>query len=83
MSLWDFETNITFNNTVKKSILFSNFRPGFTRLNLPYFYSNETIEFILQAVLFVAEHGWKLLPQVRLHANPCEFSSVVIRESVV
>ena len=39
-------------------------RPGFTRLNLPYFISEEQLDFVLQAVAMVTEHGWKLLPQV-------------------
>lgn len=37
-------------------------RPGFTRLNLPYFYDDKTIDYILDAVDFVATHAWKLLP---------------------
>ena len=39
-------------------------RPGFTRLNLPYFMDDECVDFVLSAVAMVAEHGWKLLPQV-------------------
>lgn len=37
-------------------------RPGFTRLNLPWTSSEEEIDFILDALAFIAEHGWKLLP---------------------
>ena len=40
-------------------------RPGFVRLNLPYFMSHDAVEFVLKAVEMVAEHGWKLLPQVQ------------------
>ena len=40
-------------------------RPGFARLNLPYFMSHDAVEFVLKAVDMVAEHGWKLLPQVQ------------------
>jgi hypothetical protein len=39
-------------------------RPGFVRLNLPYFMDKDTMEFILEAVDTVATHGWKLMPQV-------------------
>lgn len=39
-------------------------RPGFVRLNLPYFMSDDSVEFVIKAVKMVAEHGWKLLPQV-------------------
>ncbi|CAH1777963.1 unnamed protein product, partial [Owenia fusiformis] len=38
-------------------------RPGFARLNLPYFMSDCDVMFILNAVKLVAEHSWKLLPQ--------------------
>ena len=40
-------------------------RPGFVRLNFPYFMSHDAVEFVLKAVDMVAEHGWKLLPQVQ------------------
>ncbi|XP_071942227.1 probable cysteine desulfurase [Antedon mediterranea] len=38
-------------------------RPGFARLNLPFFVSDDVIDYILCAVDTVATHGWKLLPQ--------------------
>jgi len=41
------------------------FRPGFTRLNLSYFANDDEIEYILNAVQFVASEGWKFLPLVR------------------
>lgn len=40
-------------------------RPGFARINLPYFMDDETVHFVLEAVDMVATHGWKLLPQVK------------------
>ena len=40
-------------------------RPGFVRINLPYFMDEETVQFVLEAVKNVAKDGWKLLPQVR------------------
>lgn len=33
------------------------------RLNLPYFMSDEEIEFVIEAVKMVASDGWKLLPR--------------------
>lgn len=42
-----------------------NCRPGFVRINLPYFMDEETVQFVLEAVKLVAKEGWKLLPQVR------------------
>ena len=40
-------------------------KPGFCRLNLPYFASEETIEYVLEAVDQVALYGWMLLPLYR------------------
>lgn len=42
------------------------FRPGFARINLPYFMDDITVHFVLEAVDMVATHGWKLLPQVKI-----------------
>lgn len=38
-------------------------RPGYTRLSLPYFMSDNEIGFILEALKMVATEAWKLLPQ--------------------
>ncbi|UYV72707.1 hypothetical protein LAZ67_10000376 [Cordylochernes scorpioides] len=35
---------------------------GSLRLNLAYFLSDHQVEFVLEAVSFVARHGWKFLP---------------------
>ncbi|KAK7097022.1 uncharacterized protein [Littorina saxatilis] len=48
-------------------------RPGFTRLNLPYFISQDELNFVLQAVAMVAEHGWKLLPQYMFNPETGEW----------
>lgn len=45
-----------------------HYRPGVTRLSFPYFMSDDIITFVVEAVAMVAEHGWKLLPQVMLVA---------------
>ncbi|ELU08113.1 hypothetical protein CAPTEDRAFT_90010, partial [Capitella teleta] len=37
-------------------------RPGFVRLNLPFFMTDDELDFVLEAVKLVAEFGWKLLP---------------------
>lgn len=39
-------------------------RPGLTRLSLPYFLSQEVIDYVVKAVVMVAEHAWRLLPLV-------------------
>lgn len=38
-------------------------RPGFVRLSLNFFNSEEEVDYILNAVDFVATEGWKLLPE--------------------
>jgi selenocysteine lyase/cysteine desulfurase len=37
-------------------------KPGWVRVNFNYFISEETFEFILEAVHLIAAHGWRLLP---------------------
>ena len=38
------------------------FRPGYTRLNLSYFYPDYVIDYILDSIIFLAEHAYKFLP---------------------
>ncbi|CAI5724718.1 unnamed protein product [Hyaloperonospora brassicae] len=38
-------------------------KPGVSRVSFPYFLDYEEVEYILDAINFVADHGWKLLPQ--------------------
>jgi hypothetical protein len=40
-------------------------KPGWVRVNFNYFISEETFDFILEAVHLVATEGWKLLPSYR------------------
>ncbi|MCA9563886.1 MAG: aminotransferase, partial [Myxococcales bacterium] len=37
-------------------------KPGWVRVNFNYFISETVFQFLLEAVHFVATHGWKLLP---------------------
>lgn len=46
------------NETTRAEVL----RPGFVRLNLAFFMSEQRISFILNAIKFVCEHGWRFLP---------------------
>ena len=48
-------------------------KPGFSRLNLPYFASDDEIRFILDAVSSIAQHGWKMLPQYRFNIQTAEW----------
>uniref|UniRef100_A0A7S2RBR9 Uncharacterized protein n=1 Tax=Mucochytrium quahogii TaxID=96639 RepID=A0A7S2RBR9_9STRA len=48
-------------------------RPGFSRLSLAYFISELEADFILDAVVEVATHGWRLLPQYRFNTRTGEW----------
>ncbi|XP_056010628.1 uncharacterized protein LOC125679381 isoform X2 [Ostrea edulis] len=48
-------------------------RPGFVRINLPYFMDEETVQFVLEAVKLVAKEGWKLLPQYMFNPETGEW----------
>jgi hypothetical protein len=36
-------------------------KPGWTRVNLHWVFSPEQVDYVVQAVAFVARHGWKFL----------------------
>jgi hypothetical protein len=38
------------------------FRMGYTRINFPWFFSEEDVEYVVSAVEFVCKFGWMLLP---------------------
>jgi len=40
-------------------------KPGWVRVNFNYFISEPAFEFILEAVRFIAGHGWRFLPRYR------------------
>jgi len=44
-------------------------KPGWVRVNFNYFCSGAVIDYILSAVNFIADHGWKLLPEYQFHAD--------------
>lgn len=44
-------------------------KPGVSRLSFPYFADQDEVGYILEAVNFVADHGWKLLPQYEFYGH--------------
>jgi selenocysteine lyase/cysteine desulfurase/tRNA(Ile)-lysidine synthase TilS/MesJ len=42
-------------------------RPGFSRMSFPYFMDESELSYILEAVHFVANEGWKFLPQYKFN----------------
>ncbi|WAQ99967.1 TTCA-like protein [Mya arenaria] len=51
-------------------------RPGFVRINFPYFLDEESLNFTLEAVKMVAKHAWKLLPQYMFNPETGEWRQV-------
>ncbi|KAJ0410259.1 hypothetical protein P43SY_002591 [Pythium insidiosum] len=52
------------NAMVDKQILL---RAGFSRISFPYFMPDSDVDYILSALHFVANEGWKFLPQYRFN----------------
>ena len=48
-------------------------RPGFTRLNLPWFASDEEVDFVLEALALTCESAWRLMPQYRFNNETGEW----------
>lgn len=44
-------------------------KPGWVRVNFNYFITETTFKFLLSAVEFVADHGWKFLPHYTFDAK--------------
>ncbi|KAF1335938.1 tRNA 2-thiocytidine biosynthesis protein ttca, partial [Globisporangium splendens] len=42
-------------------------RPGFSRVSFPYFMDDAQVDYIVRAIEFVAEEGWKFLPQYKFN----------------
>lgn len=52
---------------------FEMLRPGFVRISLPFFMSDNEVQFVLEALKMVATEGWKLLPQYTLNPETAEW----------
>jgi selenocysteine lyase/cysteine desulfurase len=48
-------------------------KPGYTRVSFPYFMEEEEVEYIMDAVVFVAEHGYKFLRDYNFNLNTGEW----------
>lgn len=48
-------------------------RPGYTRLNFNYFLDENQFNYIVDAVDFIATHGWKLLPHYTFYPDTAEW----------
>lgn len=59
----DLDTSHEFEREILKGC--EGIKPGWVRVNFNYFISETVFSYLLDAVEFVAEHGWKLLPHYR------------------
>jgi selenocysteine lyase/cysteine desulfurase len=57
----DQETSRQFESEILRG--YEGIKPGWVRLNFNYFISDEVCQFLIDAVHFVADEGWKMLPQ--------------------
>jgi len=48
-------------------------RPGFSRFSLTYYHSDAEVDYIISAVHYVADHGYKFLPQYRFNHKTGEW----------
>lgn len=75
ISLVDDPLNVNYHGNPRVNVaLFERLKPGFARLNLPWFAPEEEIDYILDALELVADQGWKLVPQYNYNGDTGEWS---------
>ena len=45
------------------------FKPGFVRVSLGYYWTHDTLQFVIDAVNFIANEGWRFLPEYEFNAR--------------
>ena len=45
------------------------YRPGYSRLSFPFWVSQSEVDYVIESIAFVAEHGWKFLKLYRLRVT--------------
>ncbi|GMH76596.1 hypothetical protein TL16_g07135 [Triparma laevis f. inornata] len=63
------------NDIIQEALLNKNevLRPGYTRLSTPYYMSDETVEYVLEAVKFVCDYGALFLLEYRIDLRTGEW----------
>eukprot|EP00163_Fabomonas_tropica_P001254 TRINITY_DN10954_c0_g1_i2.p1 TRINITY_DN10954_c0_g1~~TRINITY_DN10954_c0_g1_i2.p1 ORF type:complete len:1039 (-),score=255.27 TRINITY_DN10954_c0_g1_i2:84-3200(-) len=51
-------------------------RPGYVRLNIPFFLPEKTLDFIIQAVLWIADNGYRMLSDYQMYSESGEWKQV-------
>jgi len=44
-------------------------RMGFTRFNIPYFFNDSEVEYVISAIEFVCTYGWMFLPNYKFDVD--------------
>ena len=47
---------------------------GYTRFNIPYYYNDEEVEFVLKAMEFAAKYGWMFLPAYKFDLDTAKWT---------
>ncbi|KAF9194640.1 hypothetical protein BGZ51_008571 [Haplosporangium sp. Z 767] len=66
-------------NIHQQHLHFKGFKPGFVRFSFSYFARDKDVDFVIQSLEWMAEHGYLLIPLYKLDAQSGEWS---IREAV-
>lgn len=53
---------------------------GFNRFGIPYWFTDEEIDFVLKAIEFVAQYGWMFLPNYTFDVHKGEWLSRYFKE---
>lgn len=64
------------NDLIELALLEKNevFRPGYTRVSFPYWMSMKDIDFVIDAISFIANHGFQFLPLYRYNHKTGEWA---------
>jgi hypothetical protein len=59
--------DLKFSRELKEAIMNGNelLRIGFVRMNFNYFLTDEEVDYICDAIKFVSEYGWMMLPHYK------------------
>lgn len=69
----DYPLAKTFEKELLSDDLHEYIRPGSTRLNLHYSLDDHTVGYVIDALNFVADEGWKLMPQYTFYPETGEW----------
>lgn len=42
---------------------------GFTRFNIPFYFTDKEIDYVISAIEFICESGWMLLPSYKFDVD--------------